>query len=105
LFVANAPTEEKKKKIAQANQTMAMATEKAGFKTIEYCNAQDARTKIRSRDSAAGKAIAVFLQRPPRWRDNPLSPFYTSEEANEKAKPKADETKIKLEAAPDDLIL
>jgi uncharacterized membrane protein YadS len=92
--------------VDKSNRTMEAEAAKAPFKTIEYLNAQDAKKKLRSRDSAAGKSISWFLSRPGRWRNNPVDSFYVSEDvvaaANAKAKPAADEAKAKLGAALQD---
>jgi Predicted membrane protein len=101
LFIANAPMEKFAQEIDKANQTIAAASQKANFKTIEYYEAQDAKKKLRSRESKEGKAIAEFLTTPARWKDNPLDAFYTSEKgakvANDKARSKAIEAKSKLD--------
>ena len=103
LFIANAPQADYAKRIEQANQTMAAASEKASFITIEYYTAQDSKARLRSRDSDAGKAIASLLSTPGRWSDNPLRAFYIPAEdakaASEKAKPAADKAKAALDTA------
>jgi uncharacterized membrane protein YadS len=89
--------------VDKSNRILAAESAKAPFKTIEYFTAQDAKKKLRARDSAAGKSISWFLARPAGWKNNPLDSFVASETevtaANEKAKPAADAAKAKLDAA------
>lgn len=102
LFIAQAPANFTEV-IDKSNQIMMTESEKAPFRTIEYYDAQDAKKKLRSRSSDAGKTVSWFLARPGGWKTNPLDSFYSdpTEVAakNEKAKPAADEAKAKLAAA------
>ncbi|MDL2279404.1 YeiH family protein [Desulfovibrio sp. OttesenSCG-928-G11] len=102
LFVVQAPASFQET-MAKSDQIMLAESEKAPFKTIEYYTAQDAKKKLRSRDSAMGKSISKFLARPGSWKSNPIDAFITTESAaaakNEKAKAAADEAKAKLASA------
>ena len=64
----------------KSNRILAAESAKAPFRTIEYFIAQDAKKKLSSRDSAAGKSISWFLTRPAGWKNNPLDSFVVSED-------------------------
>ncbi len=102
FFLAEVPAKFTEQ-VAKSNAVMEAEAAKAPFKTIEFYQQQDAKKKLRARDSAAGKAIAAFLKTPGGWSANPGDSFVYSEEAakaaNEAAKPKADEAKAKTAAA------
>lgn len=102
LFVIQAPADFPTK-VDEYNRIMKEESAKSPFRTIEFYNAQDAKKKLRSRDSAAGKNITWLLARPGGWKSNPVDSFYTADDVvkagNEAAKPKADEAKAKLATA------
>ncbi|MDR3176554.1 MAG: YeiH family protein [Desulfovibrio sp.] len=103
VFIAQGPASFRET-VDKSNRIMAAESAKNEvFKSIEYLTAQDAKKKLRSRDSAAGKSVSWFLTRPGRWSSNPADSFFVSGDtvaaANEKAKPAAAEAKGKLEAA------
>ncbi|MDR2801384.1 MAG: YeiH family protein, partial [Desulfovibrio sp.] len=103
IFIAQGPASFQET-VDKSNRIMETESAKNKFfKTIEYLTAQDAKKKLRSRDSAAGKSVSWFLSRPGRWSSNPADSFFVSGDvvaaANEKAKPAAAETRGKLEAA------
>ncbi|MDR2573345.1 MAG: YeiH family protein [Desulfovibrio sp.] len=104
LFLAQVPPKFTET-VDKANQTMKAAAEKAPFKTIEYLQAQDAKKKLRARDSDAGKLIASYTKTPGRWESNPLDSFLLPKEIvdanNAKAKPAAEAAKAKEIAALD----
>ncbi|MDR3358223.1 MAG: YeiH family protein [Desulfovibrio sp.] len=89
--------------VNRANQTLKVAADTAPFRTIEYFRAQDAKKKLRARDSDAGKLIASYTKTPGRWKSNPLDSFYvpkaTVDAANEKAKPAAEAARAREAAA------
>lgn len=102
LFVAQAPANFQEV-VDKSNLVIEAESDKAPFRTIEYYQAQDAKKKLSSRSSDAGKSISWFLARPGNWTANPLDAFYTADDAaaakNEKAKPAAEEAKAKLGVA------
>lgn len=102
LFIAQAPAKFQEV-IASSNQVMLAESEKAPFRTIAYYEAQDAKKKLRSRDSAAGKTISWLLATPGKWDNNPLDAFYSDPDAvaakNEAAGPAAAKAKAGLAAA------
>ncbi|MDR2056217.1 MAG: YeiH family protein [Desulfovibrio sp.] len=102
LFLAQTPPKFAET-VNKANQALEIAAETAPFRTIEYFQAQDAKKKLRGRDSAAGKTIASYTRTPGRWSSNPLDSFYvpkvTVDAANEKAKPAAEAARAKEAAA------
>lgn len=104
LFIAKVP-ENFPGKFAELNRVMQTESDRAGFKTIEFYKAQDAKGKINTRSGEAGKTVSWLLGRPGGWKNNPVDSFYISEEvtaaANEKAKPAAAAASAKLAAALD----
>lgn len=102
LFCAQVP-EKFAQTVEKSNMVMKAEAEKAPFKTIEFYTAQEAKAKLRARDSVEGKAIATYLARPGGWKSNPLDSFLVNKEtvdaANAAAKPKADEAKAKVATA------
>ncbi|MDR2800795.1 MAG: putative sulfate exporter family transporter, partial [Desulfovibrio sp.] len=102
LFLAQTPPKFAET-VNKANQTLKIAAETASFRTIEYFQAQDAKKKLRGRDSEAGKTIASYTRTPGRWNSNPLDSFYapkaTVDAANEKARPAAEAARAKEAAA------
>ena len=79
LFVVQAPTDFPAK-FDKYNAIMETESAKP-FKTIEYYEAQDAKKKLRARDSAAGKNISWLLARPGKWETNPMDAFLLSGDA------------------------
>lgn len=102
LFIARAPANFQEV-IASSNQVMLAESEKAPFRTIAYYEAQDAKKKLRSRDSAAGKTVSWLLATPGSWKNNPLDSFYSDPDAvaakNEAAGPAAAKAKAELAVA------
>lgn len=102
LFIARAPANFEEV-IASSNQVMLAESEKAPFRTIAYYEAQDAKKKLRSRDSAAGKTVSWLLATPGSWKNNPLDSFYSGPDAvaakNEAAGPAATKAKAGLAVA------
>ncbi|MDR1777937.1 MAG: putative sulfate exporter family transporter [Desulfovibrio sp.] len=102
LFLAQTPPKFAET-IDKANQTIKTVSAQAPFRTIEYYKAQADKKKLRARDSEAGKTIAAYTRTPGGWKSNPLDSFYKSKEvvdaANAKAKPTADDMKVKEDAA------
>jgi len=102
VFIAG-PKADFEKRLAAADKTMSEQAALAPFRTIEYYGAQDAKGRLRSRDSDMGKQIAWLLRNPGRWNTNPVDAFFTPasrvNEANEKAKPAAAKAKEALDAA------
>lgn len=102
LFVSWAPSNFEEV-IASSNQVMLAESEKAPFHTIAYYEAQDAKKKLRSRDSAAGKSLSWLLATPGSWKANPFDSFYSDPDAvaakNEAAGPAAAKAKEALTVA------
>ncbi|MDR1490467.1 MAG: YeiH family protein, partial [Desulfovibrio sp.] len=103
IFIAQGPASFRET-VDKSNRIMATESAKNSlFKTIEYLTAQDAKKKLRSRDSEAGKSVSWFLRRPGRWSSNPAAAFFVSGDTvaadNEKAKPAAAAAKAKLDDA------
>jgi len=102
VFIAT-PSADFAKRIADADRIMAEQSKLAPFRTIEFLNAQDAKGRLRARDSDMGKNIAWLLRNPARWTNNPIDAFYTppsrAKAANEAAKPRWDTARENLTAA------
>lgn len=81
LFIANVP--EKIVNTAQKSVQIMDAEAKKGipFKTMEWYEAQTAKSKLNTRSNDAGKFIANLLKRPGSWKNNPMDAFVFSKEA------------------------
>ncbi|MBE1425679.1 putative membrane protein YadS [Desulfomicrobium macestii] len=97
------PKAEFAEKIATANQIQEAELAKAPFKTIAWHNAQDAKGKLKGSSSAFGKFASHWTKTPGSWKTNPMDSLIRSESQakalNEKAMPKYEEAKGKLEVA------
>ncbi|MBU2646339.1 YeiH family protein [bacterium] len=65
-------------KIAAANATLKVESERAPFRTIAWFKASDAKGKLKATDSSAGKTIKVYTTKPHGWSSNPLDAFFMS---------------------------
>ncbi|SFL57237.1 Uncharacterized membrane protein YadS [Desulfomicrobium norvegicum] len=97
------PKAEFAEKIATANQIQEAELAKAPFKTIAWHNAQDAKGKLKGSGTAFGKFASHWTKTPGSWKTNPMDSLIRSESQakalNEKAMPKYEEAKGKLEVA------
>lgn len=99
LFLVNPPAEYRQK-IDAANAVMAAEAQRAPFKTTAWYRAQDDKSRVRARDSAVGKAIAVFMKTPGAWVSNPLDSFVVSKaDADAKAAANAEKAAAAKAAA------
>ncbi|GAB4388976.1 MAG: putative sulfate exporter family transporter [Thermodesulfovibrionales bacterium] len=97
------PPEKLHERITQANATMEAEAQRAPFKTIAWYKANDAKGKLKATDSAVGKKLKTYTNKPHGWKSNPVQAFVmTPGEANaknEKAMPKYEAAKEKAAAA------
>lgn len=97
------PKAEYAQKIATANEIQAAEAAKAPFKTIVWHTAQDDKTKLKGTDTAFGKFMTYWTQRPGGWKTNPLDGFVRTEgqaqAINAKGQAAFEEAKAKTEAA------
>lgn len=87
------------------NAILETESKKAPFKTIEYLNAVEAKSKIRGSNSEISKTISGIIATPKRWAGSPLSSFIMSKEEadakNAAGKAKADEAAAAAKEALD----
>ena len=77
------PPEEMDDKITKANTKMEEEAGRAPFRTVEWFLANDSKEKIKATGSSQGKTLKKFLQKPHKWKDNPLRSFILSDEQAE----------------------
>ncbi len=75
--------------IEKSNAAMKTEAERAPFKTIAWHKANDAKGKLKASDSAAGKAIKTFTNKPHGWSTNPMDSFVMGKEQAEAKAAKA----------------
>jgi len=66
-------------RLAEANTVLATEDARAPFHTIEWHQANDAKTGLRASGEPHGKTLAKWLSRPARWASNPMQALYLSE--------------------------
>lgn len=66
-------------KLATANTALEAEGARAPFYTIEWHQANDAKTGLRASKEPHGKTLAKWLSRPARWASNPVQALYMSE--------------------------
>ncbi len=66
-------------RLTRANEVLKVEDARAPFHTIEWHQANDAKTRLRASSESHGKIIAKWLGRPARWTSNPLKALYLSE--------------------------
>ena len=90
----------------KSNATMQQESERAPFRTLTYFDAENKKMKLKAKKVKPFKTLYAYTNRPKKWKDNPLSSLYLSEEdaaavreankdkyANAKAATKAARTK------------
>jgi len=80
IIYFNNPPADLQKKIGDANAILAAESAKAPFKTIAWYKAVDAKKKLKATDSAIGKKIKSFTNKPHGWSSNPIQAFIMGEE-------------------------
>ncbi len=102
IYLSN-PSPEFAQKVDKANAIMQAEAAKSPFKTIEYYQAQDAKSSLKALNSPIGKSIKHFMGKPSGWTNNPISSFVLSQEEadarNAAAKPAYDKAKAANAAA------
>lgn len=102
-YTSFGPRAEFAEKIAAANQLQEAELAKAPFKTVAWYKAQDDKSKLKGTSTAFGKFMTHWTKHPGGWETNPLDGLVKTEAqakaANEKAMPKYEEAKAKLEVA------
>ena len=68
-------------KLAKAEATMQAEDARAPFHTVEWHQANDAKSGLRATNEPYAKSIAKWLQMPGRWSSNVWESLYLSEEA------------------------
>ena len=66
-------------KLATANTALETEGARAPFYTIEWHQANDAKTGLRASKEPHGKTLAKWLSRPAEWASNPVQALYMSE--------------------------
>jgi uncharacterized integral membrane protein (TIGR00698 family) len=66
-------------KLARASAVLKAEDARAPFHTIEWHQANDAKTGLRASKEPHGKTLAKWLSRPARWAANPMQALYLSE--------------------------
>jgi len=110
LVYFNNPPADMNRKIEEANAILAVESQRAPFKTVEWYKAVDMKKKLKATSSPIGKKIKAFTHKPHKWKGNPLNAFVQSGSAadarNKKAAPvyaaakaKAEEALLKARAA------
>ncbi|MDP8239473.1 MAG: putative sulfate exporter family transporter [Candidatus Hatepunaea meridiana] len=77
IFFPRAP-QGMKEKIAKANTIMQSEAERAPFKTLKWYKANDDKKKVKANSQNFAKSIKSFLNKPHRWKSNPIDSFYMS---------------------------
>ncbi|MEX1298433.1 MAG: putative sulfate exporter family transporter, partial [Desulfotignum sp.] len=63
-------------KLAKAGATLKAEDDRAPFHTIEWHQANDAKTGLRASKEPHGKTLAKWLSRPAKWTSNPVQALY-----------------------------
>lgn len=87
----SSPPEGMQEDIEKANAILKMEAQKAPFKTVEWYQASDSKSKIKSTNQSFSKEIAKWIDSPNKWTFNPISSFFLSNEAAETRNEKAQE--------------
>jgi uncharacterized integral membrane protein (TIGR00698 family) len=102
-YTSFGPTAEFSEKIAAAKQIQEAELAKAPFKTVAWYKAQDDKGKLKGTSTPFGKFATHWTKTPGSWKTNPLDSLIRTEAqakaANEKAMPKYEEAKAKLDGA------
>lgn len=85
IFSSNMP-KDYKEIIEKANIKLEAAASSAPYRTVEWHQAVDTKSKLKAADSETGKAIKKFISKPHGWNTNPLDTFYMSSEKAEEKK-------------------
>jgi uncharacterized integral membrane protein (TIGR00698 family) len=97
------PKAEFAEKISGFNQIQEAEQAKAPFKTIAWHTAQDDKGKLKGTSTPFGKFVTGWVTKPGSWKSNPMDAVIRTEAQakalNEKAMPKYEEAKGKLEVA------
>ncbi|MBA2882725.1 putative membrane protein YadS [Desulfosalsimonas propionicica] len=95
IYFNNAPSD-MDQTISRANATLEEQADRAPFKTIEWFQAMDAKSKLKATSSSIGNTIKEFTSKPHGWSGNPVHAFYMDEQTAAEIRRKAT---VKYEAA------
>jgi len=96
------PPEDMKKKIKQNNAIMAAQMKEAGFRTIAFFEAEDAKKKLKATDGALAKKVKPYTGKPHGWKTNPIEAFVVTDARAEEKKAAAQKKYDEKKKAADD---
>ncbi len=88
IFSNNMPSDYREV-INSANSKLETLSSSTPFRTIEWHQAVDSKSKLKASASETGKSIKSFISKPHGWSSNPLDAFFMSSEKAEQKKASA----------------